>query len=285
LLVLTLAFNGLSAGERAGGGLFLSNQANLSAEFYLSVTPAGWTFSIWGVIYTLQVLWVILSIAAIFKRGPEGFLYLSPSVLPASIFMSYCSANVMNIAWLFAFDRKVLELALVCLFAIAVSAWTTVALSFWAFETHRARMEKEFHRIWTIAFRVALQNGVAMYATWTSIATLLNLAHVMTYSGGVKETASSTTVLSLLLIELIVFAALDFALLDRFFRYLLTPYITFIVALIGSLTNGQMDQNGQKYPKTQINQNFTIALLVIASLLFVIKMLSWIKKPFSSNRA
>jgi len=279
LLVITLVFNGLSTGNAPG--LYLSSQRNLSDEYYLSVTPAGWTFSIWGVIYLFQVLWAILSIAIIFKKGSDGYLYLTPAVFPASIFMAYMAGNSMNIAWLFSFDRKVLELALVCLFAIAFSLWLLVGISLWALHRHRGQMQKEFHWVWTSAIRVALQNGVAMYATWTSIATLLNLAHVMVYRGSVDETAGSTAVLSLLLVELIVFALVDFVVIDRYFRYLLTPYITFIVALIGSLTNGHISR--AKQPKTSINQDFTIGLLVIACLLFALKFLSWIKKPIGSN--
>ena len=47
------------------------------------------------------------------------------------MFLAYCAGNVMNIAWLFSFDRQVLELALVCLLAIAVSMWTAVGISLW----------------------------------------------------------------------------------------------------------------------------------------------------------
>jgi len=212
---------------------------------------------------------------------------------------------VMNIAWLFSFDRQVLELALVCLLAIAVSMWTAVGISLWALHRHSGQMQKEFHRVWTIAIRVCVQNGVAMYATWTSIATLLNLAHVMTYRGSVSESSASTTALSLLLIELLVFAAIDFTLIDRHFRFLYTPYITFIVALIGSLANGQtcdpncvpksdpncdptceLSRERPPYgkPKTTVNQNFTIALLAIACLVFVLKMVSLIRKPLGTNK-
>jgi len=282
LLAFTLAMNGLSAG--GGGGMFQSNQANLSDLFYLSVTPAGWTFSIWGVIYTFQVLWVILSILSIFKRGTQGYLYLTPGVLPASLFLLYIAANSMNIAWLFAFDRQVLELALVCLLAIAVPLWVLLALSIRALHHHKGQMQKEFHRGWTIAIRICLQNGIAMYATWTSIATLLNLAHVMVYRGNVSEASGSTTVLSLLLVELIVFTLIDYGIIDRYFRYLMTPYITFIVALIGSVTNGKAAADTLPQPKTTVNEHFTIGLLVIACLLLLLKLLSWIKKPIGANR-
>lgn len=280
VLIITLAFNGLSTGSAPG--LFQSNQANLSDTFYLSVTPAGWTFSIWGIIYLFQFLWLILSIAAIFVRGEDGYLYLTPPVFPAIVFAFYIFGNLMNIGWLFAFDREVLILALFFLLFIAISMWGVVAFALAAFHREQGAFRKQFHWLLTSAVRISLHNGVAMYATWTSIATLLNLAHVFVYRGEILESSASTAILSLLLVELVVFTLVDIAVIDRSFRYLVTPYITYIVALTGSVTNGQSSRATQ--PKTPVNENFTIALLVIACLLFVGKMLWWIRRPLGGVR-
>ncbi len=35
--------------------LFPKSTGNISDTFYTDITPAGWTFSIWGFIYTWQV--------------------------------------------------------------------------------------------------------------------------------------------------------------------------------------------------------------------------------------
>lgn len=281
VLGLTLMFNGLSTGGD-GTGLFLSNQANLSDQFYLSITPAGWTFSIWGIIYLFQVCWVIISIAAIFVRGSDGYLYVRPEVFPVTTFLFYIFGNLMNISWLFAFDREILILSLFFILFIAVSMWAVVTFSMTAFHRQNGQMQKQFHWLWTTGIRVCLHNGVAMYATWTSIATLLNLAHVFVYRGEILESSASTAILVILLVELIVFAIVDVAFVDRYFRYLVTPYITFIIALIGSATNGTSSRDTE--PKTTVNENFTIALLVIACVLFAAKMLWWIRRPLGTNK-
>ena len=37
-------------------GIFHSNTGNISDKYYLEITPAGWAFSIWGIIYAYQVI-------------------------------------------------------------------------------------------------------------------------------------------------------------------------------------------------------------------------------------
>jgi len=274
ILILTLAFNGLSASPNAGP-LFNSNQANLSDKFYLSVTPAGWTFSIWGFIYTFQVLWIGATIYAIFKRGNTGYLYLSPCILPSGLFITYNIANLSNIAWLFAFDNEILPLALVFLASICGFTWATVGIAISALHYNRARLQKEFR--WLAALlRLCLVNGVGMYAAWTTVATLLNVAHVMVYtSGKVSESSASTTILSILLVEIIIFVVVDVVVLDSYFRFLWTPYITLVIALLGSVLNGKEDANnvsGTNQPKTTLNRDFSVALLVISSILLFVKI-------------
>jgi hypothetical protein len=50
----------------------VSSPGDQSDKYYLEVTPAGWTFSIWGFIYAWQAAWVLYSIINIFRKTPEG---------------------------------------------------------------------------------------------------------------------------------------------------------------------------------------------------------------------
>lgn len=48
-----------------------------------------------------------------------------------------------------------------------------------------------------------IQNGIAIYATWTTIASLLNLTIVLTYDASMSHADSATLALSVLSIVLI----------------------------------------------------------------------------------
>jgi len=54
--VLVVIFNTVNG--VGGSGIFYNTIGGLSDKYYLDVTPAGWAFSIWGVIY----LWLGISI-------------------------------------------------------------------------------------------------------------------------------------------------------------------------------------------------------------------------------
>ena len=56
LYVLAVIFNALSG--IGGFSIFKSTVADLSDKYLLDITPAGWAFSIWGLIY----IWIGLSL-------------------------------------------------------------------------------------------------------------------------------------------------------------------------------------------------------------------------------
>ena len=65
-------------------------------------------------------------------------------------------------------------------------------------------------------------NGMFIYATWTTIASLVNLAVVVQYSHDVSATNSGTISLSLLLAALVVYFILENTVFYRFLQYVFT---------------------------------------------------------------
>ncbi|RUS71502.1 hypothetical protein EGW08_020753, partial [Elysia chlorotica] len=85
----SFVFNGLG-GSEPDGTIFKNRTGELSDYYYTAITPAGWTFGIWGVIYAWQALWVTYSVVNIFRKtqswggGPGGDpVYSSPEFIPA----------------------------------------------------------------------------------------------------------------------------------------------------------------------------------------------------------
>ena len=90
-------------------GLFKNTAGNISASIEVDITPAGWTFSTWGIIYTWTGLWLILNIAYIFIRSNSGRMYKQPPVFTKR-FQIFMLANfLLNITWLFLWDNKLLS--------------------------------------------------------------------------------------------------------------------------------------------------------------------------------
>merc|ERR1711994_1088577 len=86
-------------------------------------------------------------------------------------------------------------------------------------------------------YRVLVLNGVAFYATWTSIAQCLNIAITLTYEGDIDRDTSCIVALSVLTGTLVVFWICDFYALRSYLIYTYSPYAVLLFALSAISTN------------------------------------------------
>ncbi len=68
-------------------------------------------------------------------------------------------------------------------------------------------------------------NGQGIYATWTVIASILNFGHALHYVAEIPMDNVNRICLGLLIAVLIVYFILENTALDKYIRFLLTPYI------------------------------------------------------------
>lgn len=266
VMIASFAFNGLS-GSGPDGVIFKNSTSDLSKYFYTAITPAGWTFSIWGFIYTWQALWVIYSVINICRKGPGGKpTYSNPEFIPSILLVLAATTSALGVAWLISFDRLELEIAFVALILYSLGMYASLVFSYRALDAASPYLvqQNRTREIWLT--RGLVHNGLGIQGTWVSVATLLNFAMVLTYSG--EKVASvddaATYALSVLTVEIAVFAFTDLVFLDRWTRYTLTPYAVLVVALSGSLS--------KNYSAGARNSVFTIILLTAACLLAVVKL-------------
>ncbi|XP_011671816.2 uncharacterized protein LOC575154 [Strongylocentrotus purpuratus] len=217
-------------------GWFLNTTGDLSDKYAISITPAGWAFSIWGVIYIWQAIWIIYVIVNIFRTNKFGKVYLNPSIVPPALLAIYAVNLVLNVTWLFTWDRQYLIVSLVVLALIAFTNYVCVIINLRAVDKHIEQLCKD-HRVdlWLNSFFIT--NGILVYATWTTIATLLNLSTVLTYSADLEEEVASLICLSILTVELVLYFVVDIFLLERHLRSAFMVYPVVIMASISALFN------------------------------------------------
>jgi hypothetical protein len=121
-----------------------------------------------------------------------------------------------------------------------------------------------FYRWELFAVRSIVQNGLAFYAAWVTIATLLNFAIVLTYWAHVQQSTACSICLFILLAELVLYAFLENVVWREYLHYTYTPWFVVIFALIGSIV--------KNWNAEIINSMFLIVLLAFASSLFFIKV-------------
>ncbi|KAK3772734.1 hypothetical protein RRG08_013427 [Elysia crispata] len=264
-MIVSFTINGLNG---AGDGIIFKNTTGeLSDYFYTAITPAGWTFSIWGFIYTWQALWIIYSVVNICRKGSGGKpAYSNPEFIPAVLLALAATTSCLGIAWLISFDRLELEVAFVALILYSLGMYASLVFSYRALDRASPYLVQQWRTMEIWLTRGLVHNGLAIQGTWVSVATLLNFAMVLTYSGSKIASVddAATAALSVLSVEIAVFAATDLLLLDRWTRYTLTPYAVLIVAFSGSLA--------KNYSAGARNSVFTIVLLAASCLLAVVKV-------------
>ncbi|XP_060596623.1 uncharacterized protein LOC132750632 [Ruditapes philippinarum] len=261
---VAMVFNGFASVEN--NDLYKSSTSELSDKYNLEITPPGFTFIIWGVIYTWQALWILYAIVNLFRKRESEPYYTNPVLLPVPFLVSYLVNQALNCGWLVAFDREQLELALAILFLIVVTLLICLFFSYRNLNREIDVLIKQERKsdVWLTRFLV--QNGLGIYATWTAIATHLNFGFVLAYRSahdiGVKN--SSTIALGVLSGFILLFLVTDWVFLDRYTRYTFTPYLVLVWALYGVLVNN--------YESGARNTIFTIVLLAISGVAALVKL-------------
>ncbi|XP_047424510.1 uncharacterized protein LOC124995840 [Mugil cephalus] len=272
--IVTMVFTALAS---SGVYPFLSTASNVSDEFVTEITPSGWTFTIWTIIYLFLSLVLVYIISGIFRKNAYGYVYCSPAVLPHAFFAAWCLNLGFNFAWLFLWDRKLASASLVLLILISLTNYAVIFFSCLGLHNYGAWLNK-YHKADLWLHRVLIQNGVAIYATWTTIATLINLTIVLIYEANMSQKDAATLSLSLLTAALVAWFVMENFVLDKHVRFILTIYPVVIWALAGVFT-----KNYNTEAPTD-NNIFIASLLGVACVLFAgrIFLVTWkqIKQPF-----
>ena len=148
MLLLVFLFNFLTGTGRIND----LSQADISAMFPTKITPAGFAFSIWGVIYTLvliSVLWML------FKHKEKDM-----SKIIHAVGWWFNISALANILWTITFSYLMIPLSTL-LIALLLVSLVMILLNL-------SKLNLKLSALFTLTF--------GMYAGWVMIATVVNIA-------------------------------------------------------------------------------------------------------------
>ena len=123
--------------------------------------------------------------------------------------------------------------------------------------------------IWLM--RILVQNGMAMFAIWSMVASMFNFGVVLTYRTGARQDVASTVSLSIFTMEILAWWLFDNVIYERHFRYLFTPYAVLLISIAGIISKNfeAGDHN--------TNTIYTMILFGLVAILTVVKivLVSW----------
>ena len=256
VLLATFAISALAGSNDAQKYGFENNTANVSDMFYTQVTPAGYTFAIWGIIYVWQALWTIYAWSFVCRPN-------ATRTISTGVYWAYAVANSLSIAWLYAWGNEHINFALPLLILFNVFIYSAIGMLWVHFYRVTSEVKSKVDLVLTWALPV---NGVMLYATWTTIASLINLAVVVQYSEHFSAVNSGMISLVLLSATVLTYFILENTVFDRFTRYVFSVYPVIIWALIGELeAHWKQDNHGR-------NGIFTLVLLIVVIGLAVVRI-------------
>lgn len=254
---------------------FPNSTGNVSAFYETEITPAGWTFSIWTLINVWQGAWLIYGLSTLCRRWRGSPLHLQPGHMPLLLYASFCVTCIGYNSWLVTWANSELGAALAMVIIMSLSLDVCLWSSYRALKAHTSELvaERMRYEVWLV--RVLVQNGLALYATWVAIATLLNLTVVLQYRSGVDDQVAATVSLGLLTTAVIGWFILDNFFWDVYVRYTVTPYLVTIWALAGIL-----DKHWDSSSGASSFAAYLMALVLVESVVkLIIMIIRAVKKP------
>ena len=154
---VTVLVNGLASSLALNG----RTTAEVSDLYFTLVTPAGYVFAIWGVIYALLLVFVVFQ--ALPSQREKPFL--------RQINVLFILSSVFNVVWLFLwhYDRIVLSVALMfALLATLIAVYLRLGIG---------------KTMVTLKERVFVHLPFSVYLGWITVASIANVASALVAVG------------------------------------------------------------------------------------------------------
>ena len=159
--VFMITMNGLANGLPLNG----YNTGEISDMYPNLFVPAGFTFSIWGVIYLLLLGYIIYSTSVLWKRDTSNPL-LGIVITTANYFILTCALNGV---WIMMWHMLLIELSLLLMLGFLV----TLIVIYKNLQPHRTKINGIKNLFLYVPFVV--------YLGWISVATIANTTALLVH--------------------------------------------------------------------------------------------------------
>lgn len=249
--VLTVLVNGLAGSTTLLGGV---NTAEISDANPTLITPAGYVFSIWGIIY------ILLAVFVIFQALPSQ----REKEYSKKIGWLFVLSSLANIVWLFLWQYEILSVSIVLMFLLLA---TLIAMYL------RLNIGKSAV---SLREKLAVHVPFSVYLGWITIASIANVSVFL-----VSENWDGFGISAETWATLIIIVALVITLLVLATRRDIAYSLVIVWALIGIAVK----QSGNQSIVTLTEASAIIVLLALAAVVLLSRLKSGHnnKKGIGSN--
>ena len=236
--VLTVIVNSLAGSTELIGGV---TTAVISDSNPTLITPAGYVFSIWGIIYFLLGVFVVFQ-ALPSQKGKEyieriGWLFVLSSVI--------------NIVWLFLWQYNFLSVSVVLMFLLL----TTLILIYTRLGIGKTQAK--------LVEKLATRLPFSVYLGWITIASIANVSVTLVSVGwdgfgiGAETWATLIIIVALLITVLVLATRKD---------------IGYGLVIVWALIGIAVKQSGNQYILTLLEASIIVVLIAMAATLLLSRL-------------
>jgi len=158
VFVVIVAVNGLAGSTTLLNG---RTSGDVSDLYPTLVTPAGYTFSIWGLIYTLLLVFIVYQVLP--RNREQSFL--------RQVSFLFALSGMLNVLWLFLWHYELITFSVMLMFALLA---TLIAI-YLRLNIGRA--------VVSLGERVCVHVPFSVYLGWITVAAIANVAAALTFVG------------------------------------------------------------------------------------------------------
>jgi hypothetical protein len=221
------------------------NTGEVSYKYPNLFQPTGMTFSIWGIIYTLLIIYLISRFMSlgIDHSSDTNNLYIKINII-------FGISSLLNIAWLFAWHYDKMILSTIIMIGLLVSLIVIAK--------------------WTIGEDLLTRASFSVYLAWISIATIANITILLVKLGVPNFTESAILTTSIMLIIGLVISSL-WIIKESDYIYGVVIIWAYLGILIRHLSSSELNK---AYPLIYLSTVFSIIVLISISLSIFIRNLN-----------
>jgi len=222
----------------------IPDNGELSDKYQTILTPSGWAFAIWGIIFTAEGIFAVVQMIPKFRNDP---------MVQDGIFIWYFVSCVAQSGWTLAFGYEVIILSLVFMISILVSLVMILVLQ------DRVQSDGSLLKYWLLRFPFSIHCG------WIVSATCLNIGVVAVDAGSSAQMQSNLAIICLVFIVLCSFAA---TFLPKSPNYAIPGVACWTTLAIAFELNGPADNIANLFGEDIINA-FKITSAVLCGFCFL----------------
>ncbi|GFR75990.1 hypothetical protein ElyMa_005789300 [Elysia marginata] len=223
------------------GRLMQDSITNVFATYKLQIEPSEWVFVLWILIYTYQLLWIMYTLGTILCSTGSGFRgfpsYMDPQHIPNTVVYASIVCSVLNSLWVVLFSHHMIVSACVLLFITTPLQYLMIGTQLVSLSKATPELESVDRSLDVWVTRICMIEGMSLMATLSTTTTFFNFGMVYRYTLHLDPMATAILVQLMFLIGLLTWFVLDIKIMDKFTRYIVSPYIVTCLVQLAIVTN------------------------------------------------